>query len=118
MDDFPAIPDTESDITNHIRSVVEDAISGNMRSEDYQGELWTSIAPMQGDIQVDLKRFGTFQSITLVESKSEGKKRINRYRIDFEKLRSLMRFELDDHKKVVSFQSEATERKPGADLEE
>ena len=118
MDDFPAIPDTESDITNHIRSVIEDAISGNMRSEDYQGELWSSIAPMQRDIQVDLKRFGTFQSITLVECKSEGKKRINRYRIDFEKLRALMRFELDGQGKIVTFKSEATERKPGADFGE
>jgi hypothetical protein len=118
IDDFPPIPDTESDITNHIRAVLEDAISGTMRSEDYQAELWSSLSPLQEDIQRDLKRFGSLQSIALVECKSGARKRINRYRIDFEKFRSLMRFELDGQGKIGSFKSEASERKPGADLGE
>lgn len=118
IDDFPPISDPEPKFTNHIRAVMEDAISGTMRSEDYQAELWSSISPLQKDIQEDLKRFGSCQSITLVEYKTEGNRRIDRYRIEFEKIRSLIRFELDDQGKVVSFKSEATERKPGADLGE
>jgi hypothetical protein len=118
LDDFPTIADPEPQFTNHIRTVMEDAMSGTMHSDDYEAQLWSAIGPMQKDIQKDLRRFGGFQSIALVEHKTEGKKRINRYRIDFEKLRSLMRFELDDRGKVVSFKSEATERKPGADLGE
>ena len=73
---------------------------------------------MQKVIQEDLKRFGGLQSVALVECKSEGNTRINRYRIEFEKIRSQMRFVFDDQQTIVSFKSEATERKPGADLGE
>jgi hypothetical protein len=118
MDDFPPISDLNPKITNHIRGVLEDAISGKMRAEDYQTELWSFISPMQKDIQEDLKRFGSFQSIMLVENKTEGNKYINRYRVEFEKINTLMRFEIDDKGKIVSFKSEASERKPGADLGE
>ena len=118
MDDFPPISDLNPKITNHIRGVLEDAISGKMHAEDYQTELWSFISPMQKDIQEDLKRFGRFQSIMLVENKTEENKYINRYRVEFEKINTLMRFEIDDKGKIVSFKSEASERKPGADLGE
>ena len=118
MDDFPPIVDPDPNITNHVRAVIEDAISGTMRAEDYRAELWSSLCPMQKDLQQDLKRFGGLQSVTLAECKTEGNRHTNRYRIEFDNIRALMRFELDDQRKVVSFQSEATERKPGADLGE
>ncbi len=118
IDDFPPVSDTEPKVTNHIRAVMEDAISGKMRAEDYHADLWSSISPIQKDIQNDLKRFGNFQSITLVECKTEKGIRTNRYRIEFDNIRALMRFELDDQDKIISFKSEATERKPGADLGE
>jgi hypothetical protein len=118
MDDYPPILDPEPKITNHIRAVMEDAISGKMRAEDYLPELWSSLSSMQKEIQEDLRRFGGLRSVALVECKIEGNRRINRYRIEFEKIRSLLQFELDGQGKVVSFQSEATERKPGADLGE
>jgi hypothetical protein len=118
IDDYPPIFDPEPKITNHIRAVMEDAIFGKMRAEDYQTELWSSVSSMQKEFQEDLKRFGGLQSVALVECKTLGNRRINRYRIEFEKIRSLLAFELDGDDKVVSFQSEATERKPGADLGE
>ncbi|MGD1046552.1 MAG: hypothetical protein ABR936_14690 [Bacteroidota bacterium] len=118
IDDFPPISDPEPKVTNHIRAVMEDAISGKMHAEDYHAELWSSISPIQKDIQLDLKRFGNFQSITLVECKTEKGSRTNRYRIEFDNIRALMWFELDDQDKIISFKSEATERKPGADLGE
>jgi hypothetical protein len=118
IDDFPPISDPEPKVTNHIRAVMEDAISGKMRAEDYHAELWSLISPLQKDIQNDLKRFGNFQSITFVECKTEKGSRTNRYRIEFDNIRALMRFELDDQDKIISFKSEATERKPGADLGE
>lgn len=100
------------------RAVIDDGISGKMRAEDYQAELWSSISPVQKEIQADLKRYGKIQSIALVEQTAEGNSSINRYSIEFEKIRSLMRFNLDDRGKVASFKSEASERKPGADLGE
>jgi hypothetical protein len=118
LDEFPPISDLTPNMTNHIRTIIEDAISGTMRAQDYQSEFWSFLSPLQKDIHQDLRRFGNFQSISLVESKTQGNKRINRYRVDFQNLRSLMRFELDDHERVLSFRSEATERKPGADLGE
>ena len=118
MDEFPPIADPATKTTNHIRTIMDDAISGRMHAEDYQAGLWASLSPMQKDIQEDLKRFGAFQSIALVENKTEGNRRINRYRLEFEKICSLMRFELDEQGKVILFRSEASERKPGADLGE
>lgn len=118
LDDYPPISDLKPNVTNHIRKVTEDAMSGKMCAEDYHAELWSSISPIQKDIQNDLKRFGKFQSITLVECKTEKGTRTNLYRIEFDNIRALMRFELDDQDKIMSFKSEATERKPGADLGE
>ena len=118
IDDYPPISDPEPKVMNHIRTVMEDAISGKMRAEDYHAQIWSSISPIQKDIQNDLKRFGNFQSITLVECKTEKGSRTNRYCIEFDNIRALMLFELDNQDKIISFKSEATERKPGADLGE
>jgi hypothetical protein len=118
LDEFPPIPDPRPNTTKHIRTILEDAISGTMRTQDYQSAFWSFLSPLRKEIQRDLRRLGKLQAITLVESKTAENKRINRYRVDFQNLCSLMRFELDDDEKVLSFRSEATERKPGADLGE
>ncbi len=118
IDEFPPISDPEPNITVRIRAVMDDAISGNMRAEDYQAELWASISALQADIREDMKRFGGFQSITLVECRTEREGHLKRYRMEFNNIWLLMRFILDDQGKIVSFGSEAAERKPGADLGE
>jgi hypothetical protein len=118
IDEFPPISDPDPKVTNHIRKVIEDAIAGKMRAEDYNAALWSSISPMQKDIQNDLKRFGSIQSIILVEYNIKMNRQINRYSFEFENIRSLMQFELDDQGKIVSFKSESSERKPGVDLGE
>jgi len=118
IDEFPPISDPDPKVTNHISKVIEDAIAGKMRAEDYNAVLWSSISPMQQDIQNDLKRFGSIQSIILVEYNIKMNRQINRYSFEFENIRSLMQFELDDQGKIVSFKSEASERKPGVDLGE
>ena len=118
MDDFPPISDPEPVLTKHIRAVIQDAIDGTMRAGDYQAELWSSISPIQTDIQQDLQRYGGLRSVTLVERRNEGRRRINCYLIEFDNIRSLMRFEIDDQERIVSSKSEATERQPGADLGE
>jgi hypothetical protein len=118
IDDFPPIFDPNPKITNHIHAAIEDATLGKMHAEDYQAELWSSISQMQKGIEDDLKRFGNLQSVILVECKNEGNRYINLYRLEFDKIRTLMLFEVDNQGKIVSFKSEASERKPGADLGE
>jgi hypothetical protein len=118
LDDFPPIADMKPAVTNHIRKVIEDVISGKMDAEDYDSELWSSISSMQKDIQTDLKRYGSFKSIALVECKKEGDRYTNRYRIEFENVILLMRFELNNQNKITLFKSDGAERKPGADLGE
>jgi len=115
MDEFPPIHDPDTRLTNHVRALIEDAISGNMQADDYRAEFWSAISPLQMSIREDLRRFGRLQSVALVECRTEPQGRLNRYRIEFDNIRSLMRFEIDDRGKVVSFKSEATERRPGAD---
>ena len=118
QDDFPPIADMKPEVTNHIRKVIEDAISGKMQAEDYDSELWSSISSMQKDIQTDLKRYGSFKSIALVECKKEEDRYTNRYRVEFENVILLIRFELNNQNKIALFKSEGAERKPGADLGE
>jgi len=118
LDDYPPIADLNPAATSHIRNVIEDAISGKMHQEDYIPELWASISPIQKDIQEDLRRYGTFTSIAPVNHTDNGNTYINSYRLEFENVFLLMRFELDRKNRIVSFKSEGAERKPGADLGE
>jgi len=116
--DFPPISDLKPNVTRHLRQVMEDAMLGKMHGEDYSPELWSSISPIQKEVQEDLKRYGSFKSMTLVDCRDEGNKHINRYRLEFENVFLLTRLEMDHKYKILQFKSECAERKPGADLGE
>jgi hypothetical protein len=118
LDEFPTIHDPELNITNYIRATISDAISGNMHQADYTAEFWKAISPVQKDMQIDLKRYGDFVSIALVDHKIENGKRSYRYRVDFEKITMLLHYVLDEQNKVLLMQPEGSELKPGADLGE
>jgi len=118
LDEFPPIRDAEPNVTKHISAVIQDAMGGKMRPEDYTAELWEGLSPSQKDMQADLQRYGGFLSATLVDRMKEDSGRTLRYRIEFEKVTVLMRYVLDEQNKVALMQSEGVERKPGADLGE
>jgi hypothetical protein len=118
LDEFPPIPDPDPTLTDHIRNVTVDAMRGTMQQEDYSVEFWKAISPAQKDIKTDLKRYGEFVSIELVEHKNESGNQSNRYRLEFQNATLLMRYVLNEHNKVVLIQSDGAERKPGADLGE
>ncbi len=116
LDEFPPILDQEPDITKHLRSTFDDAMRGTMRPDDYTAEFWKGLSSAQKEIQDDLKRYGDFVSMVLVDHKNEDSRRSYRYRVEFQKVTLLMRYVLDGQNKVEIIQSEGTERKPGADL--
>lgn len=118
LDEFQPITDTEPDVTKHIRAIILDAMGGNMRPEDYNTELWGEFSSAQKEIQADLKRYGNFVSIALVERRIEKGKRCYLYRVEFNKLTCLMRYVLDEQNKIALMRSEGAEWKPGADLGE
>jgi hypothetical protein len=118
LEDFPPIRDPKPEVTQHIRTIIENAMSGCMRSSDYADELWKKISPSGKDIQNDLSRYGKLFSVALVERQDEGKGYSYRYRVEFEKVIVLMHFVLTEHETVAAIQSLGTERKPGADISE
>ena len=54
--------------------------------------------------------------MALVERRKEEPGRSYRYRVEFEKVRLLLRYILSDQDQIALLQSEGAERKPGADL--
>jgi len=112
LDEFKSIPDTETNITHHIRSMIQEAIRGKMKSDDYTVEFWTNLSSTQKEIQSDLKRLGDFVSLTLVGRQVENGKRSYRYLMEFQKATVLQLFILDQNNKVVLMQSEYSEAKP------
>jgi hypothetical protein len=116
MDAFPPIPDPEPKITAHLRATVEDARRGAMRSGDYTAEYWKAIAPLQKEVEADFERYGELISMALAERRKEERGRSYRYRLEFEKVRLLLRYVLSDQDQISLLQAEGAERKPGADL--
>jgi hypothetical protein len=118
LDDFPLIVDPTPNQTQHIRSVLLGAISGQMCPEDYTPELWKAMSASQKEIRSDIARYGDFVSIALVGRQKDARGHSDHYRIEFQKVILLMHYVLDSHNKIASIQSEGAERKPGADLGE
>jgi len=112
LDEFKSIPDKEPNITRHIRTIIQDAIGGIMKSDDYTIEFWTNISSAQKEMQSELKQLGDFISLTLVGCKVENDKRSYRYLLEFKNATVLQQFILDEYNKVARMQSEYSEFKP------
>jgi hypothetical protein len=92
--------------------MIQDAIGGIMKSDDYTIEFWTNISPAQKEMQSELKQLGDFISLTLVGCKVENEKRSYRYLLEFKNATVLQQFILDEYNKVARMQSEYSEIKP------
>ena len=116
LDELPPIPGQDSNVTNHLRATIEDAMRGTMRPYDYTVEFWKEISTSQKEIQTDLRRYGEFASMALVDQRTEDTGHGYRYRVELEKATLLVHYVLDERHRVALIQSEGAERKPGADL--
>jgi hypothetical protein len=109
------IPDLEPDVTKHFRAMIQDALNGTMRSDDYTADLWKQLFPVQKEIQSDLQnKQGELISLLLIDRQVEGGRRSYHYRLEFKKARAVEHFVLDEHNKVALMQPEGGEVKPEA----
>lgn len=111
LDEYKAIPDPEPGITEHLRSLIEDAMKGKLHPEDYTSELWEELSHQQKEIQEELKALGEFASITLVERREDDNLRNLLYRVEYTNAVVLQYFVLDKQNKIVTSRSEGAELK-------
>jgi hypothetical protein len=114
VDEFKPIPDKEPKVTAHVRAMLQDAMEGTQRADDYAAEMWKEVLPQQQAIQAETKRFGDFVSLTLVDRSDVEGQRSYRYRLEFKNATLLHHIVFDGQNKLVSGVSEALEWKPGA----
>jgi hypothetical protein len=114
MDEFKPIPDKEPEVTAHLRAMIQDAMEGAQRADDYSAEMWKQVLPKQKEIQVETKRFGDFLSLTLVDRGDVDGQRSYRYRLEFQNIAVIEHFVLDGQNKCASGGPEAFELKPSA----
>ncbi len=57
-----------SGLVAKIERLLQDAVRGTMRSEDYASAFWSQLAPASTDLQRDLARLGDLRQVTLVSS--------------------------------------------------
>jgi len=114
LDEFKPIPDREPNVTERLRAIIQDAMRGAMRPDDFSVEFWRGLSAAQKEIQADMKRQGDLVSLTLVDRRAEGSRRSYRYIVEFKNVRALQRFVLDEHNRVALIQSEGGERNPDA----
>jgi len=112
--DSKPIPDQEPHVTEHFRAIIQDAMSGTMRPDDYTPEFWKQLSPVQKDIQADLKKHGELISLTLIDRQVVDGRRSYRYRLEFSNARAVEHFVVDEHNKLALIQSEGGETKPAA----
>ncbi len=78
------IPDGEPEVTAHLRSVVQEAMDGKARANDYTASCWQRLQSKQKELHTIKKYAGDIVSLTLVErSNVFGWRRSYRYRIEF-----------------------------------
>lgn len=112
LDEYKPIPDREPNVTKHIRAIIQNAVDGSLRPNDYTAELWKKLSSSKKEIQADLNSLGEFVSLTLVDRGAEGRNRSYRYRVEFKNAVLLQHYALDTQNKVALIQSESFERKP------
>jgi len=110
--DSKPIPDQNPSSTEHLRGMIQDAMNGAMRPEDYTPELWKQLSPAQKDIQADLKKNGEVISLTLIDRQIEEGRVGYRYILEFKGARAIELFVVDEHNKLALIQSEGGEAKP------
>jgi hypothetical protein len=112
--DSKPVPDQEPKVTERFRAMIQDALNGSMRADDYAPELWKQISPLQKDIQADLQRSGDLISLALIDRQVEGGQRSYRYLLEFQNARAVEHFVIEEHDKVALIQSEGSEAKAAA----
>jgi len=105
-DKYQAISDKEPKVTEHVRTMLQDAIDGTVHLDDFTADLWKEAAPGLQETQAQIKSFGRFVSLTLVDRSEEAGKRSYRYRMEFEKNTILQRFVFDEQNKLAASQTE------------
>ena len=101
LDKYKPIPDKEPQVTTHTRAMLQDALEGKARAEDYTAELWKEVAPKQVETQDAIKSFGPLIALTLVERSETNGKRSYRYRLEFEKNTLLQHLVFDEQNKLA-----------------
>ena len=108
LDEYQPLPEKEPEVTERVRRVMQSAIRGKMRAEDYSADLWQQLEPEQKKAQADLKKLGKLEKVILVGRIEESDKRIYRYRLDFKNASVLQIFAFDNRDKVMFTDSEGT----------
>jgi len=106
LDQYQAIPDKEPKVTERVRAMMQDVIDGTVHLDDFTADLWKEAAPGLKETQAQIKSFGRFVSLTLVDRSEEAGKRSYRYRAQFEKNTILQRFVFDEQNKLAASQTE------------
>ena len=106
MRDFPLfrlkpIRDEHPEVTARVRGLVQAAITGSLRSDDFTDESWQQVSKEQADIQRLLQTFGDLRSVTLMERDSKDARRSYRYRLAFEKAKTLQSYVFNKQGRVV-----------------
>jgi hypothetical protein len=106
LDKYQAIADKEPKVAERVRTMLQDVIDGTIRLDDFTADLWKEAAPGLKEAQAQIKSFGRFVSLTLVDRSEEAGKRSYRYRVEFEKNTILQRFVFDEQNKLAASQTE------------
>jgi hypothetical protein len=101
MDRYQPITDREPEVSGHARAMLQDALAGKSRAEDYTAELWKEVFPQQAETQATLQSFGPLTALILVERSEAGGKRSYRYRMEFERNTLLQHLVFDEQNKLA-----------------
>jgi hypothetical protein len=104
---YKPVPDKEPEMAKRVRRMLQDALDGKMREEDFAPATWQGIQPASPSIQRQLISFGPLASLTLVDRGTKDTDRSYRYRVEFQKATLLMHFVLNAQDKVTVCDTEA-----------
>lgn len=108
LDSYKPIKNEFPTITKKIKRVIEDATEGTFNRQDFNPEFWRSLEPYQKDAQKELKNFGKFKSLTLLENVTDTTKNYL-FAIKFKYRTLLQRYFFDQHGKISGIKNEGSE---------
>ena len=109
--DYQPIPDKETEITAHLRDIIDRAGFGKSQMADFTAAEWAEWKPWQKQAQLDRTAYGPPLSLVLVERMEENGNRSYRYQVGYKFGTVLLHVVIDDQNKIALWTGEDVDLK-------
>jgi hypothetical protein len=108
IDGCKPVKDKVPKIAKSVKQLIEGLMKDTLNQQDFNPEFWRFLVPNQKDAQKELKSYGRFKSLTLLENATDTNKNYL-FALDFEFQTVLQRYFFDNEGRIAGIKNEGSE---------